>query len=128
MIVTSGGTLRDYLIRGVKTEIMSKTTYFLAVLTALVVSSQANCEEASLKELERRCQEARESKLAPLREAAIEECASQRRSSRTREDCERLESDSGERAGRRPAMFIDLPECIEYFEARDRQESSRSRH
>ena len=99
------------------------------MLAAVPLGYAAN---QSLEELERRCQAAREAKLAPLREAAIEDCISQRRSNRTREDCERIYSDFGEGGGTveggvRPAMFIDLPECVEYFDARDAQGTSSSR-
>ncbi len=82
--------------------------------------------------MNKRCQQAREAKIAPLREAAIEECVSSRRSIRTREDCERIYRDFGEGVGTvtggfRPGMFNDLPECIEYFEAQYRQRADRSR-
>ena len=111
---------------------MKNAAVFLTILSLLGFGSPAFCEEESLEKLERRCQEAREKKIAPLREAAIEECASARRTSRTREDCERIYTDFGERGGTegggsRPPMFIDLPECVEYFEARDRQRARRSR-
>ncbi|MGA7980607.1 MAG: DUF4124 domain-containing protein [Chromatiaceae bacterium] len=82
--------------------------------------------EPSLEELRQRCQEARERKIAPLRAQAIEECISANRSTRTREDCERIYHDLGE-GGRtvtgayRPEMFNDLPECVEYFRAQDRE-------
>jgi hypothetical protein len=111
---------------------MKITASFLSVLSLMSVAAPTFCAETSLEELERRCQEAREEKLAPLREKAIEECVSSRRTSRTREDCERLYEDFGERGGTveggsRPPMFIDLPECVEYFEARDRQGRGGSR-
>lgn len=111
---------------------MNKTPLILSILSTVSVSPSAFSEDASLADLEQRCQKARESKIAPLREAAIQECASTRRSSRTREDCERIYADFGEgggtvTGGSRPAMFTDLPECIEYFEAQDRQENRGSR-
>jgi len=104
----------------------------LVCLSALAVSPFALSTGASLDELERRCQDAREAKLAPLREAAIEECVASRRTTRTREDCARLYEDFGQAAATaggnaRPAMFMDLPECVEYIEARDNQQRSSSR-
>jgi len=67
-----------------------------------------------------------------LPEAAIKECLSQSRSTRTREDCERLYQDFGEGGGTvnggfQPVMFMDLPECVEYFDARNGQRKSGSR-
>ena len=81
---------------------------------------------ASLDELERRCEQAREQQIAPLREQAIEDCVSAPRTTRSREDCERRYRDFGQGGGTvgggvRPRMFNDLPECVEYFEARDGQ-------
>jgi hypothetical protein len=74
--------------------------------------------------LERRCGQAREKQIAPLREAAIEECVSRHRSTRTRADCECIDADFGQGGGivdkgAQAAIFIDLPECVEYYEARD---------
>jgi hypothetical protein len=102
------------------------------ILPALAASRPAFCAGTSLDQLKQRCQEAREKQIAPLREAAIEACAQRRRSSRTREYCERLYADFGEgggtvTGGSRPGMFIDPPECIEYFDAQDRQRNSDSR-
>ena len=110
---------------------MTKPPLIPMVLSALAASSPGFCEDGSLYELQRRCEAARESKIAPLREAAIEDCVSRPRTSRTREDCERMNKDFGGGGGTldggfRPSMFMDLPECVEYVEARDRQEGSRS--
>ena len=113
-------------------EKMIKTPHCLIALYILTINSPAFCEETSLGKIKQRCQQARETKIAPLREAAIEECVSSRRSSRTQEDCERKCRDFGEGGGTvtggfRPGMFNDLPECVEYLEVRDRQGTDRSR-
>lgn len=109
---------------------MNKASLFLLVLPALTVNSQAFGEDVSLEEMGQRCQEARERNIAPLRQAAIEECVSRRRTLRTREDCERMYEGFGQgggtvNSGFRAGMFIDLPECVEYFEAQDRQRNRR---
>lgn len=109
---------------------MNKAPLMLFLLPALTVSSQGFGADLSLEEMERRCQDARERNIAPLRQAAIEECVSRRRNSRTREHCERLYEGFGQGGGTvnggvRAGMFIDLPECVEYFEAQDRQRNRR---
>ena len=111
---------------------MNKAPVRLMTLLALVAGLPAFSQAASLEELRQRCEAAREAEIAPLREAAIEECASRPRNSRTREDCERMYADFGGGGGTidggaRPAMFIDLPECVEYFEALDRQRTGSRR-
>jgi hypothetical protein len=111
---------------------MKSPFFCLAVLPPLLAAPAAIGGQDSLEDLQRRCDAAREAKLAPLREAAIEECVATRRSNRTREDCERIYSDFGETAGTatggvRPRMFNDLPECLEYFEAQNARGRSRSR-
>ena len=90
-------------------------------------------QAASLQELEQRCKQAREKKIAPLRQDAIEEClASNPRRRNADEYCERFYSDFG-LGGRtqsghfRQPMFHDLPECVEYREAeRQGRDSGRS--
>jgi len=111
---------------------MKKAIDTLVVLFALAVGLPAFSQAVPLAELQQRCQDVREEKIAPLREAAIDECASNRRSTRSRAECERLYADFGEGGGtvggaRRPPMFLELPECVEYFEARDRQSREGSR-
>ena len=113
-------------------ENMTKTSPDLIALIVLATNSPAFGQEVSLEEMKQRCQQAREAKIAPLREAAIDECVSSRRSSRTQEDCERIYRDFGEGGGTvpggfRPGMFNDLPECVEYFEVRDRPGTDSSR-
>ena len=108
---------------------MNINTFRTIVLFMLLyLSPFAYSEELSLKELEQRCEEAREAKLAPLREAAIEECAA--KPDKTREYCERFYRDFG--AGSvtqygvvRQRMFNDLPECLEFYEAEKKSKSGK---
>ena len=85
---------------------------------------QINITKMTLAELDRRCEAAREAKIAPLREAEIAKCKQQEDSDPAR--CERFYADYGE-GGKtiygtmRPPMFHDLPECIEDLEERRRR-------
>lgn len=78
----------------------------------------------SLADLDRRCDEAREAKLAPLREVEIVQCKQDKRNDPAW--CERFNADFGD-AGRtasgamRPRMFDDLPECVEALQERNRR-------
>jgi len=80
--------------------------------------------EMSLADLDNRCNEAREIKIAPLRSAEIERCKEQPRTDPA--FCERSNADFGE-GGRtitgavRPRMFDDLPECVEALQERNRR-------
>ncbi|MGK9066144.1 hypothetical protein [Stutzerimonas chloritidismutans] len=67
-------------------------------------------------ELDQRCEAAREVKLAPLREAAFEDCMRSTRNSRADTECQRKTvGENGNRAGGTP-RFYDLPACVEAFE------------
>jgi hypothetical protein len=85
---------------------------------------QIDIKEMSLTDLDRRCEDAREVKIAPLREAEIAKCKKQDPDYPAR--CERFYADYGDggrtvSGGFRPRMFHDLPECIEADqERRDR--------
>ena len=76
----------------------------------------------SLEELDRRCEEARQRTIAPLRKAEIEKCQQDKRNDPGY--CERFYKDYGE-GGRtlhgtqRPRMFDDLPECVEALNERN---------
>jgi len=78
----------------------------------------------SLADLDRRCEDAREKMIAPLREAEIAKCKQQEDSDPAR--CERFYADYGN-AGKtiygtiRPPMFHDLPECVESLQERRRR-------
>ena len=81
-----------------------------------VLYEKTDLSKLSIVDLNARCDEARESMIAPLRDAEIAKCKQDRR-----EDpawCERFNADFGE-GGRtvsgsiRPRMFAELPECLE---------------
>jgi len=82
--------------------------------------------EMSLADLDNRCEDAREAKIAPLRTAEIERCKKQPRSDP--EFCESHNADFGD-GGRtmsgamRPRMFDDIPECVEALQERNRRQN-----
>lgn len=75
-------------------------------------------------DLDRRCDAARERKIAPLRSAEIAKCKQDKRNDPAW--CERFNADFGD-AGRtisgtmRPRMFDNLPECVEALQERNRR-------
>jgi predicted glycoside hydrolase/deacetylase ChbG (UPF0249 family) len=95
-----------------------------------LASGGALAAEPSLELLRQSCEAAREVQLAPLREQAIQDCVSRPRSTRNRAQCEEFYRDFGQGGGTvgggfRAPMFIDVPECQEYFAEQDRQNSAR---
>ena len=103
------------------------TSAFAVAIGLLVALTSAGARgDASLEQLRQRCEAAREARLAPLRQQAIEECVSRPRSTRTRAQCEEFYRDFGQGGGTvgggfRAPMFIDVPECQAYFAEQDRQ-------
>jgi hypothetical protein len=104
-----------------------KTTlkYVLAMLWLGCASAYAQTiSEMSLEELDLRCEQAREEKIAPLRNAAIEECKQGKRNDP--EWCERFNADFGD-GGKaangtyRPRIFDDIPECVDELNERNRR-------
>jgi hypothetical protein len=80
--------------------------------------------ELSIADLNRRCDVAREERIAPLREAEIAKCKQGKRDDPA--FCERFNADFGE-GGRntngtvRPRMFDDLPECVDAMQETNRR-------
>jgi hypothetical protein len=76
--------------------------------------------EQQVEQLERKCEEAREARLKPLRDAEIARCKNEKRNDP--EYCERFYRDFGDASrtptGIKPRMFHDLPECQAAFKAR----------
>ena len=114
---------------------MTSRSFFVVLVPLFLASGAVLGSDASLEQLRQRCEAAREVKLAPLREQAIEDCVSRPRSTRTRAQCEEFYRDFGQGGGTvgggfRAPMFIDVPECQAYFAEQDRQNragSGRSR-
>ncbi len=85
---------------------------------------EVNISNMTLIELDQRCDDARENRIAPLREAEIEKCIQNKRNDPAW--CERFNADFGE-GGRtvsgniRPRMFDDLPECVDALKERNRR-------
>ena len=103
----------------------SRSTAAIGLGLALV-SGGVPASGPSLEQLRQRCEAAREVQISPLREQAIRDCVSRPRSTRTRAQCEEFYKDFGQGGGTvgggfRAPMFIDLPECQDYFAEQDRQ-------
>ncbi len=83
--------------------------------------AQPDTELARLKELDRKCEQARTEKLAPIRRELIERCV--RENKRAQADCEAEFGDWGDTrplasGGARGGKFYDLPECVAAARAR----------
>ena len=95
-----------------------------AKIDAPATGEKVNVSDMSLEDLDRRCNQAREEKIAPLRAAEIGKCKADRRNDP--DWCERFNADYGD-GGRtkkgtiRPRMFDDLPECVEALQERNRR-------
>jgi hypothetical protein len=88
-------------------------------LALLCLAAQA--DEASVRELERKCEVAREARLKPLRDAEIAKCRADGRDNDGY--CERYYRDFGNavrlaNGATRPRLFDDLPECVAAYKAR----------
>ena len=80
--------------------------------------------EMSLADLDRRCEDAREEKIAPLKEAEIAKCIQTETGDQAW--CETFWADYGDSqrtasGGLLPRLFHDLPECVEAWEERNRR-------
>ena len=88
------------------------------------LSKQIDITKMSLDELERRCEEAREAMIAPLRAAEIDKCI--QTGTGDRAWCEAFWADYGAPSRTAsgafiPGLFYDLPECTEAWEERNRR-------
>ena len=96
--------------RFTKAAVLSLACMSLALSTSTVAD-----REAKQAELDAACEQAREAKLAPLREQYIEECVKNKEQP-DRKSCEVFYADYGARSGHRAPLFYDLPECVEAFD------------
>lgn len=89
-------------------------------LCLLLASATAWADEDSDAEqarLDQACQAAREEKLAPEREALVQECVA----NNERPDeasCKRFYADYGNQSGSRAPLYMDLPACVKAFDYR----------
>lgn len=93
------------------------------VQTSAMADEDPALDEASVQAMEQRCEQAREAKIKPLREAEIARCKAQPRNDPAY--CERYWSDYGNavrlpNGAVRPRLFDDLPECVAAYQARRR--------
>lgn len=89
-------------------------------------AQEVDITQMSLADLDRRCEEARERRIAPLRAAEIEKCIETNTGDRAW--CENFWSDYGEPVRTAsghltPRKFHDLPECLEALNERTRRVS-----
>ena len=92
-------------------------TMAVAVAADCLADSSRDHKQATL---DAACEQAREAKLAPLRERFVEECV-QNEEQPDRESCEAFYADYGAQSGNRAPLFYDLPECVEAFEYQNSQ-------
>ena len=105
---------------------MHKFIILCLAATFLYSPAQLSAQEERIKELEQRCEEMRENRIRPLREAEIEKC----KEDETKDPawCERYYKDYGNATrgpeGKyTPRMFNDLPPCVQ---ARELKAGTRS--
>lgn len=89
-------------------------------------AKKVDITEMSLADLDRRCEDAREEKIAPLRAAEIAKCVATETGDQAW--CETFWADYGDpvrtmSGGITPRLFHDLPECIEALDERHRRVS-----
>ncbi len=92
------------------------TMVMLGAATGNAVETERD-RKAKQAELDAICEQARQRKIAPLREKVIRECVDKEQRP-DRASCERFYADYGERTGSQDPLFYDLPECVEAHEYR----------
>ncbi|MDB4307779.1 hypothetical protein N9985_00680 [Gammaproteobacteria bacterium] len=94
---------------------MRKNKFIVWIVATLSLSvAMADSSDPKQVELDNACEAQRQIEIAPLREKAINECVEVE--GKEQDYCERYYQDYGNRAGDRPALFYDLPECVAAFE------------
>lgn len=95
----------------------------VALLIGAALHATASDSQVRQDQLDAKCEAARQRAIAPERAKAIDECVRDNMKE-TREDCERFYRDYGERSGRRPPLYYDLPECVAAYDFRARSHSA----
>lgn len=93
----------------------------LLALLAMAPMGMAVAEDQSVAELQLQCEQAREARLKPLRDAEIAKCKAER--GRDPAYCERYWKDFGDASrlangNMKARMFDDLPECVAALKAK----------
>lgn len=104
-----------------------KLTALMSPLMLVLVCDAALADRSRDQEqarLDAICEEAREKKLAPMREEFVEECVREGHQ-RDRQACEAFYADFGAQSGNRAPLFYDLTECVEAFDFQNSQRASR---
>lgn len=94
---------------------------FIAISTSLYADTD-NERHKQQQKLDQACKQAREVKIAPLREEVIKDCID---SGKEEKYCRDFNQDYGEKMGNRAALFMDLPECVKAFEHNQSNRSAR---
>ena len=92
-------------------------------MLCLILATDAPADrnrDAKQAELDAVCEQARQVKLAPMRERYVEDCVTNKEQP-DRKSCEVFYADFGAQSGRRAPLFYDLPECVEAFEFQNSQ-------
>jgi len=102
-----------------------KLTFF-----ALLTTTTLTVADSDIQTLSRNCEDARQKKLAPLRNEAINKCISKdKKSTDAKQKCERFYADFGaavryKSGGHKERMFNDLPECLKLYAAEQKNKST----
>jgi len=102
---------------------MIKVLSLSCAMVILCAPASVTAQQATVEELERSCEESREARLAPLREAEIEKCKAEKAMEPTK--CESYYKDYGDAtrgAGGKytERMFNDLPDCVKAREMKSK--------
>lgn len=93
----------------------------LLALLAMAPMGMAAADDQGVEELQLKCEQAREARLKPLRDAEIAKCKAER--GRDPAYCERYWKDFGDASrlangNMKARMFDDLPECVAALKAK----------
>lgn len=103
----------------------------LLVAALLWTTGSRALDDDDVAALSEKCEAAREVALAPIREQRAQKCIEQQL--RSPDHCRRYyrtygNVSAGPAGSPRPGYFYDLPECVEWLDAREELRASRSRN